>query len=281
MQKKVMGVLLFGLLFFGISGCTKPQEKPNAQTQITTTNPSNEPIKDQSSNNLLKPSSAQIAQGVPILYYHSILQQSGNELRMPPEQFEAQMNYLQDKGYQSVSLEQLYKAMYKNGTLPEKPFVITFDDGYVDNYTTAFPILAKHGFTATVFMVTSYIDGPAFMSLPQLKDLVAKGWEVEGHTIDHPYLTKIDPATVLSELTASKKSLEHELGNPVNFFAYPYGDLNSNVAQAVKESGYLMAVTTERGWADGKTDAWHLHRIYCYASMGMNEFTRRMQNPNY
>ncbi|KGP76745.1 xylanase [Desulfosporosinus sp. Tol-M] len=281
MEKKIIGALLFVFLVFGSSGCTRPLSSPTAQTQLTTISSSNEISQDELSNNLSRPSSVQEAQAVPILYYHSVMQENENELRMPPEQFEAQMAYLQDKGYQSVSLEQLYQALYKGGTLPAKPFVITFDDGYADNYTTAFPILTKHGFTATIFMVTSYINGKGFMSSKQLKELVANGWEIEGHTTNHPYLTKIDSPTLLSELNSSKEQLEKELGQPVNFFAYPYGDLNANVVQALKESGYRMALTTERGWADVKADAWHVRRVYCYASMGMDEFSRRMQNPNY
>lgn len=233
------------------------------------------------SNNNVDMKSGQEAQTVPILYYHSVMQEKGNELRMPPEQFEAQMAYLHDRGYQSVSLEQLYLASYGSGTLPVKPFVITFDDGYVDNFTNAFPILAKHGFTATVFMITSYIDGEGFMTWNQLKELVANGWEIESHTTSHPYMTKVDPITVLSELHQSKELLERKLGKPVKFFAYPYGDLNANVVQAVKDTGHLMAVSTERGWADVKMDVWRVHRVYCYATMGMNEFTHRMQNPNY
>lgn len=119
------------------------------------------------------------------------------------------------------------------------------------------------------------------MSWHQLQDLVASGWEIEGHTANHPYLTKVNTATLLSELNSSKELLEKELGQSADFFAYPYGELNDNVVQALKDTGYLMAVTTERGWADVKEDAWRLQRIYCYASMGMNEFTRRMQNSNY
>ncbi len=281
MEKKIIGALLFVFLVFGSSGCTRPLSSPTAQTQLTTISSSNEISQDELSNNLSRPSSVQEAQAVPILYYHSVMQENENELRMPPEQFEAQMAYLQDKGYQSVSLEQLYQALYKGGTLPAKPFVITFDDGYVDNYTTAFPILSKHGFTATVFMVTSYINGEGFLSWQQLKELVANGWEIEGHTTNHPYLTKIDSSTLLSELNSSKEQLEKNLEQQVKFFAYPYGDLNANVVQALKESGYIMALTTERGWADVKTEAWNVRRVYCYASMGMNEFLRRMQNPDY
>jgi len=279
--KKIIGVLLFVFLVFGSSGCARQQPPPPSKSQLTPTNPTTESDQEQASQKQSKLSSLQAAEGIPILYYHSIKLENGNELRMPPKQFEAQMAYLQDKGYQSVSLEQLYQALYKGGTLPERPIVITFDDGYVDNYTTAFPILKKHGYTATVFMVTSYINGEGFMSWPQLKELVANGWEIEGHTTKHPYLTKIDPSTILSELRPPKELLEKELGQTVNFFAYPYGDLNPNVVQKVKDAGYLMAVTTARGWADDKADAWNLHRVYCYASMGMNEFTRRLKSSGY
>ncbi len=281
MEKKIIGAFLFVLLVLGSIGCNRPLSSPSYQDQSTMITPLNETYQDESSYNLSRPLSVQEAQTVPILYYHSVMQEAGNELRMPPKQFEAQMAYLQDNGYQSISLEQLYQASYKGGALPEKPFVITFDDGYVDNYTTAFPILAKHGFTATVFMVTSYINGEGYMSWHQLKDLVVNEWEIEGHTNNHPYLTKVNPSTLLNELNSSKKLLEKELGRTANFFAYPFGDLNDNVVQALKDTGYMMAVTTERGWADAKVDAWRVQRIYCYASMDMNEFMRRMQNPSY
>ncbi|SPF52124.1 putative xylanase/chitin deacetylase [Candidatus Desulfosporosinus infrequens] len=234
-----------------------------------------------SENNKSKPSDVAENQAVPILYYHSVAVEAGNELRIPPDQFEAQMAYLQNKGYQSVSLDQFYQAEYHGGTLPAKPFVITFDDGYVDNYTTALPILKKHGFTATIFMVSSYINGEGFLTWPQLTELAANGWQIEGHTVDHPYLSKMDAATVLSELKNSKEVLEKGLGYPVDFFAYPYGDFNDKVVLAVKNTGYLLAVTTERGWADHKEDEWHVHRVYCFANMGMNEFSRRLQNPKY
>lgn len=276
---KIFGALLFACLIFGSSGCI-----PIKMPEVTTVNPSQETYKDVTLHNLPALPSVRVVQetqAVPILYYHSVMQENGNELRMPPEQFEAQMAYLKNRGYQSISFEQLYQATYKGGALPERPFLITFDDGYVDNFTTAFPIIAQHGFTATIFMVTSYINGAGYLSWGQLGELVANGWEIEGHTAKHPYLTKLDPNTMVSELTLSKELLERELGQPVDFFAYPYGDLNDDVIQALKDTGYLMAVTTERGWANSNTDEWHLQRIYCYASMGMNEFTRRLQNPNY
>ena len=300
MAKKIIriGALLFVLLLLVIVCGIRSFSGPNTSlkmldnssaltmsslrlsTQSSAMNLSSETLPELG-NSRSKTSSVRESQAVPILYYHSVMREVGNELRMPPDQFEAQMAYLQDHGYQSVTLDQLYQVKYLGGTLPAKPFVITFDDGYEDNYMTAFPVLKKYGFTATVFIVSSYINGEGFMSWPQLKELLANGWEIEGHTVNHPYLSKIDAATVLSELKGSKGLLEKGLGHSVDFFAYPYGDFNDEVVQAVKNAGYVMAFTTERGWADHKADEWHVHRVYCFANMGMNEFSRRIQNPNY
>jgi len=283
MPKKIIETLflifLIQILVLGISGCGKKEaSSPTSQTLAEVINPSvtlNESSNTTSSSSLQKPLE------VPVLYYHSVMLEKGNEVRMPPDQFEAQMTYMRDHGYESVTLDQLYQAFYKGGVLPVKPFVITFDDGYEDNYTVAFPILKKHGFTATVFMVSSYINGEGFLSRSQLKELTANGWEIEGHTVNHPYLSQMDKSAMLNELKNSKELIEKELGQPVNYFAYPYGDLNADVAQAVKDTGYLMAFTTDRGWADLNLDEWHLQRVYCFANMGLNEFSRRLQDPKY
>lgn len=220
-------------------------------------------------------------QPVPVLYYHSIKREVNNEVRMPPEQFEEQMAYLQNHGYHCISLNQLYQSLYHKGTLPDKPFVITFDDGYIDNYETAFPILKKHGFVATVFMVSSYVNGEGFLTWLQLKELSSSGWDIGDHTANHPSLTKLNNLSIQNELKRSKDALEKGVGHSVDFFAYPNGDFDDRVVQAVKNTGYLMAFTTLRGWADSKTDSWHVHRVYCYANMGLKEFTHRIQNPNY
>ncbi|GAB6155311.1 polysaccharide deacetylase family protein [Desulfosporosinus burensis] len=295
MLKKVIRVLIYTMFVLGISGCggasmmpsqdpsnqtdTREAPPPTYQAQLEETNPS--AVLPDSPANTSRLPSVQEAQAVPILYYHSVMLEVGNEVRMPPDQFEAQMAYLRDNGYQSITLGQLYQAYYQGGSLPPKPFVITFDDGYVDNYTTAFPIMKKYGFTATVFMVSSYIDGEGFLSWAQLKELAANGWEVEGHTTTHPYLTKVDGASLLQELKSSKDLLEKGIGKTVNFFAYPYGDFNSAVLKAVQDTGYLMSFTTQRGWASFTVDEFQVKRVYCYANMGQNEFARRLQNSDY
>ena len=279
MPKKIIRALALIIFVLGIGGCgvalTMSSQDSAKQTDSAETSQST------SQAPLQVPEPSEQVLQVPVLYYHSVMLEVGNEVRMPPDQFEAQMAYLKDQGYQSITLNQLYLAFYKGGSLPPKPFVITFDDGYVDNYTNAFPILKKYGYTATIFMVTSYIDGKGFLSWSQLKELVASGWEIESHTTTHPYLSKVDEATLWHELKSSKDFLEEGLGQSVNFFAYPYGDYNSVVSKTVKDTGYLMAITTQRGWANHEGDALEVKRVYCYANMGQTEFVRRLQNSNY
>ena len=283
MPKKTIGLgaLFFVFLLSVIIGGIRTYAGIKSSSKMPMSNNSTSETLPESKNNKLEKTDVSESPAVPVLYYHSIMREAGNEVRMPPDQFEAQMAFLHDQGFQSVTLNQLYQAKYLKGPLPNKAFVITFDDGYVDNYTTAFPILKKYGFVAAVFMVSSYTNGEGFMSWSQLQELIANGWEIESHSANHPYLSTMNAAALLSEVKSPKKLLEKELGRTVNFFAYPYGDYDDDVVLAVKNAGYLMAFTTERGWADQQTDAWHTHRVYCFANMGMNEFMRRIQNPNY
>jgi Predicted xylanase/chitin deacetylase len=222
------------------------------------------------------------SENIPVLYYHSVMVEPGNELRIPPEQFEAQIRYLFEHSYHVISLDQLYQFYYANGTLPENPVVITFDDGYEDNYINAYPVLKKYGYTATVFAVTNFVSSKGYMSWEQLQELAEKGWQIEGHTINHPYLVKdkLGTAELKRELREAKDILEKRIGCSVRFFAYPYGDYNADVVREVKEAGYLMAFTTERGWAN-RNNSMLVHRVYCFANMGIEEFARRLKNPQY
>lgn len=278
-MQRLLLIIVCQLIILGISGCREEEKQasPAPQTEAVMTKSEPPPANEQT---IIHKSKVQPLE-VPVLYYHSVMVEKGNEVRMPPEQFEEQMAYMKENLYESITLDQLYEAFCKNGVLPAKPFVITFDDGYEDNYTTAFPIIEKYGFTAVVFMVSSYIDGDGFLSWSQLKELSDHGWNIEGHTVSHPYLSQLDETNVVNELCRSKEVLEAGLGKPVNYFAYPYGMFDSDIVQAVKDAGYLMAFTTNRGWADLKLDEWHLQRVYCFANMGIGEFSRRLNDPEY
>lgn len=218
---------------------------------------------------------------VPILYYHSIMVEPGNELRMPPAEFEEQMQYLSQNGYQVITLDQLYNAFYNKGSLPAKPIVITFDDGYRDNFTNAFPIMQKFHFPATVFMVSSYIDGEGFLTSDQLQQLQAEGWTIGGHTENHTNLSQVSAEVAAEELKNSRSTLEKLLGHPLKYIAYPFGGYNTNVMKLTQVDGYLAGFTTDRGWANSESNPYALQRIYCYANMGIKEFERRITNSQY
>lgn len=224
---------------------------------------------------------AQDISALPVLYYHSVNVEQDNELCMPPNQLREQMNYLKEHGYQTISPAQMASFLKGEGTLPEHPVLITFDDGYANNYTDAYPILQEFGFTATVFMISGALDSSGFLSTRQIQELSTNGWTIGGHTKNHEHLPQLDAARQAQEMRDSKAVLEQKLGRPVSVFAYPYGEYNAQVKKAVQDDGYALAFTTERGWVKQGADPLLLHRVYCYAHMGLQEFQRRIQNPNY
>ena len=226
------------------------------------------------------PPSPSLKSPIPILYYHSIDYEEGNELRVPPEEFEAHMEHLSQNGYESVTLDDLYQYFYAGKDLPEKAFVLTFDDGYEDNYIHAFSIAEKYGYSGTVFVVTEWIGGKGYLNRQQLLEMNQAGWQIESHTVTHPYLDSISTEQIKEELLTSKEVLEELLGKPKVAFAYPYGVYDSSIIELCREIGYEMGLTIDRGWA-GPEDPFRMKRVYCYAQMGLDEFRRRVENANY
>lgn len=200
---------------------------------------------------------------VPILAYHQIAKTSPEEdrlrLAVPPETFESQMKYLHDHGYTTVALDELAEAENNKKRDPRKLIAITFDDGYLDNYTNAFPILQKYGFSATIFAVTDFIGKShawiscapmRYMDWSHAREMERYEISFQSHTCTHPDLTKLSVAEGIQELTNSRKKIEDCLGNPVRHFAYPYGKYNNEVIEMVKETGYLSSYAagmSERG----------------------------------
>ena len=223
-------------------------------------------------NNQIKP-----LNGVPILMYHKInpdRRSGGLGLRVPPQEFAWEMAYLKKNGYHTVDMGTVLNH-YQNGAgIPKKPIIITFDDGYQDNYLYALPILKKNGFTATVFVITNTIGGfndfdlkakiepkNKMMNWSEIRAMDANGITIGSHTLDHPHLTKITPSEAKRQIIESKKLLEKGLGKRVRYFCYPYGDVNPAIVQWVKESGYEAATTTKPGLASARLNPYLLNRI--------------------
>ena len=205
---------------------------------------------------------------VPILVYHSIGPMHGKKesvmqahYRVTTENFEKQMKYLLDNGYHPISFATYVKS-FNNYVikLPEKAVVLTFDDGWKSQYQYAVPILEKYKFTATFFIVTSYVDGHygEYVSWSDLKDLVKNNFDIESHTKSHMMLTKLDPKKLDIELTESKKTLEKKLGIKVIGIAYPNYLQNQAVRDATKLAGYYGA---RAGWGKFKNSIDHIYEV--------------------
>lgn len=235
-----------------------------------------------------KPSS----KGVPILTYHKVnpdAKTGGFGLRVLPVDFEWEMRYLKNQGYHSVSLGDVADHFQSARQLPDKPFVITFDDGYQDNYRYAWPILQKYGFTATVFVVPHVVGGinefdyfahlqpkNKMMSWKEIKEMNAAGITIGAHTLDHVHLTKVSPAEAQRQILESKKLLEKELGKEVRYFCYPYGDFNRNVVEMVKESGYQAAISSEQGLVQSNMDPYLLKRLRINGHLSHRKFVKKL-----
>lgn len=166
-----------------------------------------------------------------------------------PENFKAQMQYLKDNGYTVISMKNYLGYLNNQNNVPEKSVVLTFDDGWENQHTYAYPILKEFGYTATFYIITNTAGGRSYMSWNSIKELEQSGMNIESHTATHQNLTKINLDEVLKELTLSKNKLETELGHTVEMVAYPYYANNAEVQKIVKEVGYTSA---RAGWTKYK-----------------------------
>ncbi|WP_067933359.1 polysaccharide deacetylase family protein [Alicyclobacillus kakegawensis] len=213
---------------------------------------------------------------VPILEYHDTAYRPHWPWALNPGQFAQEMYFLKTHHFHTITLDQLYDAMKYHTPLPSRPVVITFDDGHVSNFTMAFPILRKYHFVATENMVTKAINRPGYLSAKDLLEMERSGvFEIESHTVDHPYLAKCSTSRIKYELTESKKILTKLLGRPVDFFAYPYGSYDARVIRAVQQAGYKMAVTSNWGYASTNFQGrYTLRRIGIHEGLSIHQFAK-------
>ena len=165
-------------------------------------------------------------EGFPILEYHMVNDhpdEDGYDYAVPVEEFKAQLDYLQAEGYHTITLLEYMKAKKGKFTLPEKPVVLTFDDGYEDNYTILLPLLEERGMKAVVFMVTNEIGRPGYLTWDQLRDMQNRGIELGSHTANHQPLTTLEPQMRNDELKLSKLLMEWNGLKTVFSFSYPNG----------------------------------------------------------
>jgi peptidoglycan/xylan/chitin deacetylase (PgdA/CDA1 family) len=214
---------------------------------------------------------------VPILEYHAIQPPvSGAEfpqLFVPQADFQHQMQWLKDSGYEAVTLTQVESAWYEHGKLPPKPIVITFDDGYLSQYVAAFPELQHLGWKGVLNLIAQGSDIPD----ADVKKMLDAGWELGSHTITHPDLTTLDPAELEREVAGSRQILKRRFGVPVDNFCYPSGRYDDTVISAVHRAGYVGAQTEIAGVADA-AHPYILNRIEIELDDGLSGFTEKLRS---
>ncbi|MGZ4182997.1 MAG: polysaccharide deacetylase family protein [Solirubrobacteraceae bacterium] len=214
---------------------------------------------------------------VPVLTYHRVhtMPAVGQlDLIVDPANFAAELQALHDGGYHPISQAQLFHALYEGKPLPPKPVLISVDDGYVDDVRTILPNLERWHMVATFFVITGRMAEPGFLNASQIRELDRAGMDVGDHTAHHVDLRLLTPSQLQAETAGSRNALEAVLGHPVYFFAYPFGDFNDRVVQAVHDAGFTMAYTTQGGTAESSASPLTMPRVH----VGRSEDPRGLES---
>lgn len=227
---------------------------------------------------------------VPVLMYHEISEPEkatwGN-LAVSPGAFRAQLACLREAGYRTLTAGALASLFAAGGEVPPKSVVLTFDDGFEDFHRHAVPALADHGFSATVFVTTGWVQdaspgSPAtrpgrMLGWQQVSEAAAAGMEVGAHSCLHPQLDQVPAARLREELYASKARLEDQLGGPVPGLAYPYGYSSAEVRKVARAAGYDYGYAVRNTMTSPGTDPFLLPRLTVHRSTDLAEFRRLVE----
>jgi peptidoglycan/xylan/chitin deacetylase (PgdA/CDA1 family) len=216
----------------------------------------------------------------PILMYHYVDDTPppagpyADGLTVRTNDFRAEMQYLVDNGYHTVTFADVYRAMAGLEDLPAKSVVLTFDDGGLDNYEVAFSILQAHGLTGTFFVITGSVGKKGQMTWDQLREMAARGMSVQSHSVSHPDLREVTASKLKSELADSSQAIADEIGESSYVFCYPSGAYNQTVIEAVRAAGYLMAVATDKGSEGDPSAVYEMKRHRVMAFLPLATFAK-------
>jgi peptidoglycan/xylan/chitin deacetylase (PgdA/CDA1 family) len=217
---------------------------------------------------------------VPILMYHHVAVPPPDtdyirrDLSVSPANFEAQLRYLIENGHQPITLSDLIVHLQVGQPLPSKPVIITFDDGFKDQYTNAYPLLKRYGFVATFFIITCFVDEErdGYMSWAEIELLHANGMEIGSHSYTHPILSGKSFDYIVWQVLGSKEAIEARTHEVVRLFSYPSGQYDQQVMDVLRSAGYWGAVTVESGSLQSSGHPFELRRIRVRGTYDLKDF---------
>ena len=272
-------------LSLSASGCS-PKRQASIATSAAATQP--RPLPTATPRVMPAALKGQVMPGVWVLCYHRIDEKPKTYTVLRPDDFKAQMAYLKKHNFHVVPLQQIVDAVQYGTKLPQHTVALTFDDGFKDNYTVAYPILKQYNFPATLFIYPHYIsNGGAALTWDMLKTMVSDPLiKVQSHTFTHPNLNKTTrqgSAQLKHEIVDPKNTLEKKLGIKIDALAYPYGVYNPKFLTATKAAGYRSAFTIgtrpiNYAGAD-PTDMWTIPRIMVNRGDSLELWAKRLETP--
>jgi peptidoglycan/xylan/chitin deacetylase (PgdA/CDA1 family) len=199
------------------------------------------------------------------------------ELWVPAVDFAREMKWLSQHGYHGVTLRSVFDYWRRGYALPPRPVVISFDDGYLSQHRNARPTLRKLHWPGVLNLKVGNLNSDDAFPPWRVRELIAAGWEIDAHTINHVDLTAVDDEQLWHEIQGSRLALRRRFHIPVDFFCYPSGRYNAHVIATVRRAGYLGATTTNYGLAR-PARPYELRRIRISRSDGLAGFARKLQD---
>jgi peptidoglycan/xylan/chitin deacetylase (PgdA/CDA1 family) len=212
----------------------------------------------------------------PILMYHRVdvdlpADRIGRSLTVTPAEFDWQLAYLHSQGLTGISMADFYRRLLRGRSL-DRVIVLTFDDGYADQYRFALPLLRAYGDHATFYVVTGTLGRPGHLTWSELQAMSAAGMDIAAHGVGHADLTAMTPQQQLYQVGTSVRTLSERLDEPVESYAYPSGRFNRSTLAVVRASGLALAVTTDPSYVIPPMDRYELTRVRVMSEWNLGRF---------
>ncbi len=217
---------------------------------------------------------------ISVLLYHRFDEDRYPTTTTSSAQFEQQLSYLKSNGYTVMSMDQLAECIEGRRSVPDKGVVITIDDGFISEYEGAVPLLRRYGYPFTIFVFTSGVGTKGYMNWEQLREMRSFGGTVGCHTHTHPRMITMTGQEMEKETTGSRQILEKNLGHPVRYFAYPFGQYDEQVRFVARKAGFRLMLSSDPGSVGKGAEFDRIPRqAIVGAEMSLEDFARKLRNP--